>query len=129
MAHFAQLDQDNKVINIVVINNDVIKDPSTGIENENDGIIFCKSLYGQDTTWIQASYNGNFRKQYPAKGFIYDVVTDRFLAPKPYNSWTFNDVTGDWEPPIPKPTDGLMPYFWNETEQTWKPLSQNITTK
>lgn len=122
MAHFAQLDQDNKVVNIIVVSNDVIKDPNSGIESENIGIDFCKNLYGQDTTWVQASYNGNFRKQYPGKGFIYDVASDRFLAPKPYNSWIFNDVTGDWEPPVPMPNDLSVFHYWNEDEQKWNSL-------
>ena len=60
MAHFAQLDKNNMVINVIVVdNNELIDD--TGIESEQKGIDFCKNLYGKDTEWIQTSYNAKLR--------------------------------------------------------------------
>ena len=60
MAHFAQLDDNNIVVTVIVINNNELLDQD-GNEIEQKGIDFCKSLYGQDTNWVQTSYNGNFR--------------------------------------------------------------------
>jgi hypothetical protein len=76
MAHFVRL-ENNHVVNIIVINNDVIKDEN-GIEQESIGIEFCKSIYGENTEWKQTSYNGNFRGRYASIGMIYDPVLDEF---------------------------------------------------
>ena len=63
MAHFAKLDSNNVVQQVIVVNNDVLLD-SDGNESEQIGIDFCKSLYGQEANWVQTSYNNTFRKQY-----------------------------------------------------------------
>ena len=79
MAHFAQLDEENKVIQVIVVhNNELMLD---GEESETKGIIFCKSLFGEETRWKQTSYNGNFRKNYAGFGYTYDAVLDEFVAP------------------------------------------------
>ena len=79
MAHFARI-QDNIVREVIVINNEVIID-SNGVEQEQLGIDFCKSLYGQDTEWVQTSYNGNFRGKYAGVGDMYDAENDIFKYP------------------------------------------------
>jgi len=116
MAHFAKLDSNNIVQQIVVINNAVLLD-SEGNEVEQLGIDFCKSLYGQDTKWIQTSYNGNFRKQYASIGCFYHDKNDIFVGPQPFQSWSI-DENFDWQPPKPYPTDGKL-YKWNEEALTW----------
>jgi hypothetical protein len=80
MAHFARI-EDNIVREVIVINNEVIID-SNGVEQEQLGINFCKSLYGQDTEWVQTSYNGNFRGMYAGTGMIYDPELDIFKYPE-----------------------------------------------
>ena len=70
MAHFAQL-EDNIVTQVIVVNNEEVPDEVTGIA-------FCKSLFGEDTEWVQTSYNGNFRGQFTGVGMIYDPVADVF---------------------------------------------------
>jgi hypothetical protein len=75
MAHFAELDNNNTVLRVVVIDNKDILD-SNNVESEEIGVAFCKSLYGADTKWIQTSYNANFRG-----GCSYDEANDLFLAP------------------------------------------------
>lgn len=80
MAHFARIDADNIVREVIVINNEVITDEN-GIEQEQLGIDFCKSLYGEDTEWKQTSYNGNFRGRYAGSGMIYDPIKDEFNYP------------------------------------------------
>jgi hypothetical protein len=80
MAHFARI-EDNIVREVIVINNEAIID-SNGVEQEQLGINFCKSLYGQDTEWVQTSYNGNFRGMYASTGMIYDPELDIFKYPE-----------------------------------------------
>jgi hypothetical protein len=80
MAHFAQLDANNIVLDVIVINNAVVEDLPFP-ESEPLGVAFCRSLYGADTLWKQTSYNGNFRKYYAAIGFAYDPTSDEFIPP------------------------------------------------
>jgi hypothetical protein len=115
MAHFAKLDNNNVVLAVHVVNNDVIT--IDGAESEQAGIDFLTNLHGH-TKWKQTSYNGNFRKNYAGIGFIYDAVRDAFYTPQPYASWTFNETTCQWEPPIAYPTDG-KDYGWFEPNQQW----------
>ena len=79
MAHFVRMTGNICGQNIVV-NNDVITDDK-GIEQESIGIAFCKSLYGEDTEWLQTSYNNNFRGKYAEPGDVYDPELDEFVRP------------------------------------------------
>lgn len=71
MAHFAKLNADNIVEAVIVVNNEVITGDD-GKESEALGINFCKSLYGDDTKWVQTSYNGSFRGRYAGIGMKYN---------------------------------------------------------
>jgi hypothetical protein len=117
MAHFAQLNEENIVINVIVINNETINNLPFP-ESEPIGVEFCKSLYGVETIWKQTSYNGNFRKNYAAIGYNFDLLIDAFIAPKPYQSWLLNTDTGKWEAPVPYPNDGKE-YYWDEPTLSW----------
>ena len=79
MAHFARIDSDNKVQEVIVVNNDVLTDEN-GVEQEAVGQAFIASL-GLEGTWLQCSYNGNMRGAYPGQGFLYDAELDEFVAP------------------------------------------------
>ena len=79
MAHFAELDENNIVKQVIVVHNNELLDEN-GMESEQKGIDFCVAHYGG--TWIQTSYNGTFRGQYAGIGYAYDSVTDVFIAPK-----------------------------------------------
>lgn len=114
MAHFAQLDEDGVVVNVIVVNNEDILDDS-GQESEDIGKQFCQSLLGGD--WVQTSYNAQFRKQYAAIGGSYDAAHDVFISPKPFDSWTL-DANFDWVAPTPYPTDE-QEYFWDEANLQW----------
>lgn len=124
MAHFAQLDEINTVIQVIVVNNAVVDDLPFP-ESEPLGAEFCQSLYGADTIWKQASYNATFRKHYAGVGFVYDPVLDAFIAPKPYPSWLLNTTTCDWEPPVPYPKDGKN-YYWDEATESWVVLAEEF---
>lgn len=115
MAHFAELDQNNKVLRVIVVNNEVLKDIS-GNEIEQLGIDFCKNLFGGN--WAQTSYSGSFRKNYAGIGYYYDKDLDAFVPPRPYPSWTLNNLTANWEPPVPHPNDNKL-YLWDELTKTW----------
>jgi hypothetical protein len=108
MAHFAEIDANNKVKRVIVVSND---DCGGGTYPGSDpiGAAFCNNLLGG--TWKQTSYNSNFRKRYAGKGYEFDAVNDCFWAPQPYASWTKNTTTLEWEAPIAKP-DG--DYIWDE---------------
>ena len=114
MAHFAQLNEESVVVQIIVVNNNDCLDES-GKESENIGVSFCERLFGG--TWKQTSYNGNIRKNYAGIGYTYNADIDAFVAPKPYASWTL-DANAQWQPPVAMPTDGKM-YSWDEVAQTW----------
>ena len=114
MAHFAELDENNVVKQVIVVNNVELLDD--GIESEAKGIAFCQSLFGG--VWLQTSYHGNIRKNYAGIGFTYDPDRDAFIAPKPFNSWILNEDNCKWEPPVPYPSDG-KDYSWNEDTQSW----------
>jgi len=120
MAHFAELDENNTVIQVIVINNNELLED--GVELEAKGIAFCQSLFGGN--WVQTSYNANIRKKYAGIGFTYDPIRDAFISPKPYTSWILNEDTHLWEPPVPYPEDGNR-YIWNEETLSWDLIETN----
>lgn len=117
MAHFAQLDNNNVVLKVIVVDNKDTADEN-GNEIESIGVNFCKSLLGPDTNWKQTSYNNNFRKRYAGIGYAYDQNLDAFIRPKPFPSWLLNSSTADWEAPVPRPNDGNF-YRWDEATLSW----------
>jgi hypothetical protein len=111
MAHYAFLDEDNIVTEVIV-----------GIdETETIDGLEPETWYGQfrGTVCKRTSYNGNIRKNYAGIGYIYDAERDAFIEPKPFDSWLLDEETCRWEPPVPYPTDGFT-YFWNEAEEDWE---------
>lgn len=129
MASFAKINSNNKVEQVISVHNNELLD--NGIESEEKGIQFLKSLYGQDTNWKQTSYNTingihilggtPFRKNHAKINYTYDSQRDAFIPIQPYNSWVLNEDTCNWEPPITKPQDGNM-YRWNESIINWELL-------
>ena len=126
MAHFAKIGLNNKVINVVAVDNRNLED-SNGIEQEQNGINFLESITGW-SLWVQTSYNTikgihklngtPLRKNYAGIGYTYDEDRDAFIPKKPYPSWTLNETTCQWEAPVVKPDDGNE-YNWNESTLTW----------
>lgn len=115
MAHFAEIGLNNTVLRVIVVSNDDCKD-QFGNESEVIGAKFCNSLFGG--VWLQTSYNSNIRKNYAGIGYVYDSQRDAFIPPKPFASWTLDETTCQWIPPVAMPTDGQM-YIWNEETQSW----------
>ena len=121
MAHFAKINESNIVTQVVVVND------SDG-DNDTDGLNFLNNLFKTTHTWKKTSYNtyGNthrlggtpYRKNFASVGFTYDSSRDAFIEPKPYNSWTLDETTCLWEPPVAYPTDGKS-YEWDEDNRQW----------
>ena len=114
MAHFAEIGLNNVVLRVIVVANEELMD--NGQESEAKGAEFCRNLLGG--TWVQTSYNGNFRKNFAGIGFTYDQNRDAFIPPKPYPSWNLNEETCQWEAPVPMPQDGKN-YAWDEPTTNW----------
>ena len=119
MAHFAELNENNEVLRVIVVANPELLD-GEGVEQESLGISFCNTLFGG--TWKQTSYNNNIRKNFAGVGFTYDSERDAFIPPKPYASWTLNETTCQWEAPTAMPDDNNM-YMWNEETTSWDVVS------
>ena len=115
MAHFAKLDENNIVLEVNVVNNDVL-DP---LNEEASGVAFLTEWSGGHSNWKQTSYNSTFRKHYAGAGWSYIPHLDAFIDPKPFESWTLNEETCEWQPPTPMPTDGQM-YRWVEDDLNWQ---------
>ena len=111
MAHFAQLDENNVVTQVIVVGNSDTADVN-GVESENIGVAFCQSLLGAETNWKQTSYNGNMRGNYAGIGmtFMSGVATlgvgstDVFMPQQPHASWTISTTEARWEAPLTEPT-------------------------
>jgi len=121
MAHFAKLDSNNIVTDVIVISNDDLLDEN-GVEQESLGIKVCRNIFGSRTKWVQTSYTGSFRKQYAGVGAKYDKDNDVFIAPKPFESWIL-DENFDWQAPIEYPNDGKN-YYWNEDNNSWVEIEE-----
>lgn len=105
MAHFAELDSNNVVLRVVVISNDDVD--SNGGDYSSGAETFVSNLIPHSengASWKQTSYNNNQRKQYAGIGFSYDAAKNKFISPKPYNSWSL-DSNDDWQAPVTYPND------------------------
>ncbi len=145
MAHFAKLDANNIVTQVIVVSNDDTIDYSTGAESEAVGIGFCQKLLGTGTTWKQASYNGNFRGNYAGVGMTYMsnvrtlgvASTDIFIEQQPHASWTIGINTAQWYPPSPPGDHPALTmddsiagkyYTWNESNYQSNPSTAWVLT-
>lgn len=118
MAYFAKLDKDNKVVDIISVNNNELLDDS-GREVEQKGIDFLTHVTNY-SNWVQTSYNASFRKNYAVIGGIYDISRDAFISPKIHQSWVLNESGCYWEPPVPMPEDSNVKcYIWDEATVSW----------
>ena len=135
MAHFAELktkvdptgftsDTHQVVERVVVVANDVetAAGPLGSNDMHVDGETWCINFF-KGGIWKQTSYNNNFRKNFAGIGFKYDETRDAFIPPQPQASWTLNEDTCQWQPPVAYPTDGKN-YTWNEDTETWSELTQ-----
>ena len=121
MAHFAELDENNIVLRVIVVNDEDTADDD-GNEVESIGQQFCADLLGG--TWVQTSYNHNQKVKYAAIGDIYDAGLDAFYRPQPHPSWTLDTSKGVWVAPVAYPvsaedSDNPTTYNWDEGTTSW----------
>lgn len=109
MAHFALLNDDNIVVNVIVVSD----------EHEANGSEWCNKTFGG--RWVQTSIHGRIRKNPAGIGYKYDPIRDAFIPPPNpiFPTWVFNEETCNWEPPIPYPQDGKN-YYWDITTHNWE---------
>ena len=119
MAHFAKINNENIVEQVLVVNNEVLL-KSDGTESELKGKQFLISVFGI-SKWIQTSYNGTIRKNFAGLGYKYDSTRDAFVPPQPFESWILNEETCLWDSPILYPSDDKI-YNWNEDILNWEEL-------
>lgn len=115
MAHFAEIDENNVVLRVIV-----------GVDEPLDGEAVYREMTG--TTWKKTSYNTvagqhllggtPFRKNYAGIGYSYDSDRDAFIPPQPFPSWTLDEQTCQWISPIPFPNNEKQ-YFWDESTLSW----------
>ena len=111
MAYFAELNENNIVLRVVVIDD----------KYEQEGIEWCENFFNGGI-WVQTSYTGSIRKNYAGIGDTYDPELDAFYKPQPYPSWSL-DSNCSWVPPTPFPDETIhMDYYymWNEDSISWK---------
>jgi hypothetical protein len=122
MAHFAEVDENNIVLRVLVVDD----------SQESNGQNFLANTLGLGGTWIKTSYNTiggvhrnggtPLRKNYAGIGFTYDSERDAFIAPKPYPSWVLNETSCVYEAPVARPTEGQ--YTWNEETTSWDLITE-----
>ena len=118
MAHFAEIDENNIVLRVLVIDN----------EHERNGQTYLAEDLGFGGTWIQTSYNTHggihdlegipLRKNYAGIGYTYDEVRDAFIPPQNFPSWILDEDSCTWNPPVEYPSDGKI-YLWEEESTSW----------
>jgi hypothetical protein len=132
MAHFARIDENNIVTEVLVVSN----------MYEHRGEDYLANDLGLGGRWIKTSYNAvggkkrnpetneitnepGLRKNYAGIGYKYDEELDAFIPPKPFNSWILNEDTCLWDAPTPYPQDGKV-YKWVEDDLNWQPLESEV---
>lgn len=121
MAHFAELNEDSEVINVVVIDDQVLISPDAtekgATEEEQRGIDYLEKIFNHNR-WVQTSYNDNMRNKFAQIGGTYDKEHDAFYEMQPWPSWAINHESGEWEAPVPVPSSVGI-WTWNEDEKVW----------
>jgi len=121
MAHFARIDENGVVQQVVVVDNKDTADAS-GVEKEHIGAAHLEKILGG--TWKQTSYNGKMRKNYAGIGYSYlPPPIDGFVPPRPFGSWNLDPDTCQWVPPVEMPSDGKM-YSWDEASINWREVTE-----
>lgn len=110
MAHFAEIDENNIVVRVLVV-------PDS---EQHRGQEYLADNLGLGGRWIQTSYNSNIRKMFAGQGYVYNEELDIFLPPKPYNSWILDSIKGEWAAPVTRPEEEEgKALIWVEETQEW----------
>jgi hypothetical protein len=119
MAHYAFLDENNIVTEVIVGKNE----GEDGIDWEQHYGEFrgqvCKRTSYNTQGGVHSLGGTPYRKNYAGIGYTYDAERDAFISPKPFNSWLLNEESCVWEAPVPYPTEDSVMYKWDEEAQNW----------
>jgi len=125
MAHFAELDENNVVLRVVVAcNQDIANNGGEQSDQAAQHFTTVVPLSNDGVKWIQTSYSNSFRKQYASADYTYDSIKNIFIRPQPFSSWSLDD-NSDWQAPISYPSikthndNEIYVIFWDETNQRW----------
>lgn len=119
MAHFACIDMNQIVRQVVVVDDSILLDPETGEAVEALGTAYLDSLGIANGVWLQTSATASFRGKFAGPGMVYVPNQDAFADPKPFPSWVLNSNTYEWEPPVARP-ESPYPLGWDEATTSWK---------
>lgn len=126
MAHYALINSENIVVEVITgVDENIIQTDLDG--TKVGGSSEAWEEFYASRPWFtglyckRASYNNNYRKNYPGIGFKYDSTRDAFIAPKPFNSWILDETTCSWIAPKPRPEDGI--WEWDEENLQWVELN------
>lgn len=125
MSHYALIDENNIVYNVFYFGESSADEEEIVSMFEEQGATAIRTSYNtQGNEYVGIDESGEkepFRKNFAGIGYTYDYDLDGFIPPQPYNSWTLNEETCLWEPPIPIPKNYQENnYYWNEEEQNWE---------
>ena len=125
MAHYAELDINNKVIRVLTACNQDIATHGGELSEEAANYFGTYTPFSENgVKWVQTSYNSNFRKQYAGIGHTFDSTKNKFISPQPFASWSL-DSNDDWQAPVAYPSvttyGDNVKYFisWDEAGQRW----------
>lgn len=118
MAHYAKLNENNEILEVISVHDNVIT--VDGVQQEQLGIDFLISLTNHNN-WVQTFQDGSKRKNYATIGGTYNKEKDVFIPLKPYDSWILNEENYQWNPPIPIPEYDGVYYVWDENLKKWQP--------
>lgn len=124
MAHFARIDDQDTVLEVIVVDDAWLRDDA-GVETEAHGIAALQAWSGWPH-WAQTSYNNRKRVRYAGIGFKFDRVRNAFIPPRPFASWVLDEGTLSWVAPVPMPSDARSltnptgpVYVWDEAALNW----------
>ena len=123
MAHYALIDENNIVTQVIVGKNEDEKRDGKTVDWEEwygdfHGVTCKRTSYNTFRNKHSDGRKNSFRGNYAGIGYTYDETNDVFIPPKPYASWTINESTWSWDSPVEYPSDGKQ-YLWNEENLRW----------
>ena len=118
MAHYAFLDENNIVTEVIVGKNEGEEGIDWEVHYGNFRGQTCKRTSYNTHGGVHSSGGTPYRKNYAGIGYTYDEQRDAFIPQKPYPSWLLDEDTCLWEPPVPMPEDGER-YRWDEATTSW----------
>ena len=124
MAHYAFLDENNMVTEVIVGKNEGEEGTDWEVHYSNFRGQTCKRTSYNTQGGVHSSGGTPYRKNYAGIGYTYDLGRDAFIPPTPYPSWLLDEASCQWVAPVPYPVDGEL-YTWDEATGEWAALQQD----